>query len=197
MRASYPIVDHRERFIAPHSIAFNTTADRMYCGFENAIEVFDVATPGYGTATRIKTTFTRREKGGQKGQSDYDKLLTTGLISALAFSTHRVGSFAAGSFSGSVALYDEDTGQATGHVEGVEGSGVTQVEYHPLDENVLFVASRRSEAIQVYDLRDASASVGQLKRPGSTNQRIRFDADPWGRWLASGDEVSGSVVHSR
>lgn len=28
LRASYRIVDHRERHVAPHSIAFNTTADR-------------------------------------------------------------------------------------------------------------------------------------------------------------------------
>lgn len=28
IRASYPIVDHRERFIAPHSLAFNVGADK-------------------------------------------------------------------------------------------------------------------------------------------------------------------------
>jgi len=28
LRASYPIVDHRERQIAPHSLSFNLTADR-------------------------------------------------------------------------------------------------------------------------------------------------------------------------
>lgn len=39
--------------------------DRLYCGFENAIEVFDVLNPGEGE--RIKTTFSRRERGGQKG----------------------------------------------------------------------------------------------------------------------------------
>jgi hypothetical protein len=28
LRASYPIVDHRERHIAPHSLSFNLTADK-------------------------------------------------------------------------------------------------------------------------------------------------------------------------
>jgi hypothetical protein len=28
IRASYPIVDHQERFVAPHSFAFNTAADK-------------------------------------------------------------------------------------------------------------------------------------------------------------------------
>lgn len=28
IRASYPIIDHRERFISPHCFAFNPTADK-------------------------------------------------------------------------------------------------------------------------------------------------------------------------
>ncbi|BEI80549.1 hypothetical protein CcaverHIS002_0110780 [Cutaneotrichosporon cavernicola] len=176
IRASYPIVDHRERFIAPYSFAFNTAADKLYCGFENAIEVFDIASPGYDTGERLKLGLTRKEKGGQRG-----------IISALAFSAHHP-TFAAGSFAGSVVLYDEDTRSAIAHVEGVEGGGVIQIAFHPLDPNVFFVASRRSEAIQPFDLRDTSAPVGRLARSGSTNQRLAFDVDPWGRWLASGDE---------
>jgi hypothetical protein len=152
---------------------------RLYCGFENAIEVFDVSHPGYGNSDRIKTSFTRKERGGQKG-----------IISALAFSAHYPGSYAAGSFVGSVVLYDEDTTGATGVLEGVVGGGVTQIAYHPLDPYVIFVASRRSDAIQAFDLRDTSQPVANLDRPGSTNQRIAFDLDPWGRWMASGDEVS-------
>jgi hypothetical protein len=82
LRASYTIVDHRERQIAPHSLAFNLTAQkfvsrvrrtireltpsfRLYCGFENAIEVFDVSHPGEGT--RIHTTPSRKSKDGLKG----------------------------------------------------------------------------------------------------------------------------------
>ncbi|KLT44114.1 WD40 repeat-like protein [Cutaneotrichosporon oleaginosum] len=177
LRASYPIVDHRERFIAPHSFAFNPSADKLYCGFENAIEVFDVASPGYDNGERLKLGLTRKEKGGQRG-----------IISALAFSPHQLSTFAAGSFAGSVVLYDEDTGSPSMPVEGVEGGGVTQIAFHPLDSNLFFVASRRSQAIQVFDMRDVSAPVGRLERSASTNQRIAFDLDPWGRWLAAGDE---------
>jgi len=85
LRASYTIVDHRERQIAPHSLAFNLTAQkfvvwtldvrrcemilfpRLYCGFENAIEVFDVSQPGEGT--RIHTTPSKKSKDGLKGKS--------------------------------------------------------------------------------------------------------------------------------
>ncbi|OCF40921.1 hypothetical protein I317_05280 [Kwoniella heveanensis CBS 569] len=184
IRATYPIIDHRERFIAPHSLAFNPTASKLYCGFENAIEVFDVASPGYDTAERLKTVYARREKGGQKG-----------IISAIAFCTDYSGTFAAGSFSGSVALYSEDTGSTPlAHVDGVKGGGVTQIAFHPLSPTTMFVASRRSSAIQVYDTRDLSAPVSELSRSGSTNQRISFDVDPWGRWISSGDEYGSLGV---
>lgn len=35
--------------------------------------------------------------------------------------------YAAGSFGGSVSLYSEDESGTVGHLEGVEGGGVTQV----------------------------------------------------------------------
>ncbi|WVQ84161.1 hypothetical protein IAT38_006308 [Cryptococcus sp. DSM 104549] len=179
IRATYPIVDHRERFIAPHSLAFNPTATKLYCGFENAIEVLDVSNPGYDTSERLKTAFTKRTKGGQKG-----------IISALAFASDYSGTFAAGSYSGSVSLYSEDTGAVPmAHLEGVVGGGVTQVAFHPLTPTTLFVASRRSSAIQIFDTRDTSLPVGVLERQGRSNQRLRFDVDPWGRWIAAGDET--------
>ncbi|WVF69918.1 hypothetical protein IAT40_004702 [Kwoniella sp. CBS 6097] len=178
IRATYPIVDHRERFIAPHSLVFNPAATKLYCGFENAIEVFDVASPGYDNADRLKTVYAKREKGGQKG-----------IISALAFCTDYSGTFAAGSFSGSVALYSEDTSSSPlAHVDGIKGGGVTQIAFHPLSPTTMFVASRRSSCIQVFDTRDLSAPVSEYERPGTSNQRISFDVDPWGRWLSSGDE---------
>ncbi len=51
----------------------------------------------------------------------------SGIISALAFRTDQSGTYAAGSFDGSVCLYAEDTPGSTGYLDGVEGGGVTQV----------------------------------------------------------------------
>jgi hypothetical protein len=45
---------------------------RLYCGHENAIEVFDISVPGHGGSERIKTSSTKRDKGGQKGESGLD-----------------------------------------------------------------------------------------------------------------------------
>jgi hypothetical protein len=84
LRASYRIVDHRERQIAPHSLVFSLTAQklvlreylnvsflimfhpRLYCGFEDAIELFDLSRPGEGT--RLHTTPSKKSKDGLKGR---------------------------------------------------------------------------------------------------------------------------------
>ena len=112
-----------------------------------------------------------------------------GIISSIVFCTDYSGTYAAGSFSGSAAIYSEDTAAtAVAHLDGVHPGGVTQLAFHPLSPQTLFVGSRRSSSIQIFDLRDTSAPVGELARKGGTNQRLLFDVDPWGRWLASGDE---------
>ncbi|KAG8215104.1 hypothetical protein J3R82DRAFT_8555 [Butyriboletus roseoflavus] len=77
LRASYSIVDHRERRIAPHSLAFNLAAAKLYCGFEDAIEIFDVQRPGEGE--RLPTTPSKKSKDGLKGERsvlDYGACLT-------------------------------------------------------------------------------------------------------------------------
>lgn len=53
--------------------------------------------------------------------------ISTGIISALAFSSDQSGSFAAGTYSGSVCLYDEDSSGQIGHLDGIHPGGVTQV----------------------------------------------------------------------
>jgi len=135
-----------------------------------------------------------------------------GIISALAFSSDYSGVFAAGSFSGTVSLYSEDTGATPmQHVDGIVGGGVTQVRcqdpgvdladdarqiaFHPLNPQTMFVASRRSSSIQAFDVRDSSQPLAELKREGQTNQRLNFDVDPWGRWFGSGVEVRQNCLN--
>jgi len=76
---------NRERQVAPHSLAFNPTADkyvfsttfpldseriyrytRLYCGFDSAIEIFDVNRPGEGT--RLLTSPNKKSRDGMKGE---------------------------------------------------------------------------------------------------------------------------------
>ncbi|GAA6014510.1 hypothetical protein JCM8202_001564 [Rhodotorula sphaerocarpa] len=191
VRASYPIVDHTERFVAPHDMTFSPDGSSLYCGFENAIEVFDVGRPGE-EGFRMHTTPTRSSRQGQKG-----------IISSLAFSPPATATgsslLAAGSFSGTVGLYDPSL-----HKPLVillfpsQRGGVTKVLFHPLSPHLLFVASRHSTHLDVWDLRNTlrRSSGGRLARKARTNQRLGFDIDPSGTWLAVGDQDGHLSVFS-
>ncbi|GAA6051645.1 hypothetical protein JCM3770_001209 [Rhodotorula araucariae] len=183
IRASYPIVDHTERFVAPHSMAFSPDGNSLFCGFDNAIEIFDVAQPG-AAGHRLKTTQTRNSRTGQKG-----------IISSLAFSGPDPFSgsscLAAGSFAGSVGLYDPSShSPLIDLLAPSQRGGITKLLFHPLSPHLLFAASRQSSQIDVWDLRNTSrtSSSGRLRRNGRTNQRMGFDIDPSGTWLAAGDQ---------
>ncbi|KAJ7438115.1 WD40-repeat-containing domain protein [Mycena galericulata] len=189
LRASYPIVDHRERQIAPHSLAFNLSATRLYCGFEDAIEVFDVARPGEGT--RLPTSPSKKSRDGLKG-----------IISSLAFSPSYDSDFyAAGSLAattGNIAMFSESDGAVPVlFVSGGPPAGVTQLHFNPAQPNILYAAFRRKREIYSWDLRADvdtplkiySSEPSLLDSPaGDTNQKRRFDIDVAGRFLAVGDQ---------
>ncbi|KAJ7171274.1 WD40-repeat-containing domain protein [Mycena filopes] len=192
LRASYRIVDHRERQIAPHSLAFNLSATKLYCGFEDAIEVFDIGRPGEGT--RLPTTPSRKSRDGLKG-----------IISALAFApSYDSDLYAAGSLAttrGNIALFTETDGAVPVHfVSGGPSAGVTQLHFNPTRPHILYASFRRQRAIYSWDLRaDLSAPVAVYSPtpsalvdapvpPGETNQKRRFDVDSAGRFLGVGDQ---------
>ncbi|KZT19087.1 hypothetical protein NEOLEDRAFT_1142508 [Neolentinus lepideus HHB14362 ss-1] len=200
LRASYKIVDHRERQVAPHSLAFNLFGNKLYCGFEDAIEVFDVARPGEGS--RIYTTSSKKSKDGLKG-----------ILSALAFcpSYDPASYFAAGSlnpsspYSSNIAIFTEGTdGTPMGFLSIDRAGGgiraaVTQLQFNPTRAHILYASFRRTDCIYSWDLRgDMSSPLNIYRYGGSadsprsshdmTNQKLRFDVDPSGRWLSIGDQ---------
>ncbi|KAK4053458.1 hypothetical protein OIV83_001625 [Microbotryomycetes sp. JL201] len=176
VRASYPIEDHTERFVAPHSMTFSADGSFLYCGFANAIEVFEINQPG-AAGQRIHTSPSRASRQGQKG-----------IISSLAFRPDGSGLLAAGSLSGTVGLYD--TTQADELIKLIKvrnGKGVTKVHFHPRS-HLLFVASRQSSSISVIDLRNFLKPVLHLQRKARANQKFEFDIDTSGTWLLAGDQ---------
>ncbi|KAI8996250.1 WD40-repeat-containing domain protein [Trametes punicea] len=209
LRACYKIVDHRERQVAPHSLAFNVNANRLYCGFEDAIEIFDIHYPGEGN--RLHTTPSKKSRDGLKG-----------IISALAFCPDMSsGMYAAGSLSPSspsssnIAIFSEETGEVPIMFVGAEGSkhevgygaraSVSQLMFNPARPYLLYASFRRMASIYCWDLRaDVSRAVEVLNREGlpisgnerqaATNQRLRFDIDYGGRWLSTGDQDGGISV---
>ncbi|KAH9911774.1 uncharacterized protein BXZ73DRAFT_82628 [Epithele typhae] len=184
LRASYRIVDHRERQIAPHSLAFNVAASRLYCGFEDAIEVFDVHRPGEGT--RLHITPSKKSRDGLKGapaRSQAEASLLTrasapGIVSALAFAPDVSSDlYAAGTLnpsaptSSNIALFQEAAGEAPVMLVGAEdthpapGTGygvrasVSQLAFNPARPYLLYASFRRTDTIYAWDLR------GDVTRP--------------------------------
>ncbi|KAF8550970.1 hypothetical protein OG21DRAFT_1418815 [Imleria badia] len=200
LRASYPIVDHRERYVAPHSLAFNMTVDKLYCGFEDAIEIFDVQRPGEGK--RLPTTPSKKSKDGLKG-----------IISTLAFSCSPEY-YAAGSLtppsrvSDNIALFNESALEpvlSIGGVTGWEKGGVTQLMFNPTRPHILYAAFRRSERLWSWDLRgDPSVPLCCFSRKvvsnesghkNLTNQRRQFDVEGTGKWLAYGNQLGQIAIY--
>lgn len=231
-RASYSIMNHVEKFVGPHSLAFSPDLSRLYCGLYSALAVFPLSRPGLNTHAHVPLIPGKRSIDGQRG-----------IVSALAVTTHPSypghDLVAVGTFSGTIGIYSfdpamfpEPTEHTATHAEAtateeplaqsaclagwreIEGDGVTQLKFHPLTPYVLFVTSRRSNYIYVYDirylmgdtsrwsfrpLRQAAVDVrtghllAKLPRTGvGSHQRLYFDVDWAGRWLASGD-VAGNV----
>ncbi|KAM0754411.1 WD40 repeat-like protein [Meredithblackwellia eburnea MCA 4105] len=178
-RASYPIIDHTEKFVGPNSISFSPDGSSLYCGYENAIEIFDVNVPGVSSARRLRTTPTRSSKDGQKG------IIST-LSPTPASTSPGTELLAAGSFSGSVGLYDLTIGE-TGALVGLipadekgQRGGVTKVQFHPQYPHLIYIAHRSSPSIhslQMYDLRNLGTALAEVGfgRRARGSQRLGFD----------------------
>jgi len=176
IRASYPIVDHRERMVAPHSMIFSDDGTTLFAGYDSAIEIFDVSRPG-DAGERYRTIASRKSKDGQKG-----------IISSLNLDPSRQGLLAAGSYSGQIALHDTKSSEIAPALvfNTTETTGVTQLKFHPHNDQVMFSVSRKSHQILCWDLRYGATTFHSFYRPGRTNQKISFDIDWAGVNLISG-----------
>ncbi|GAN04172.1 WD domain, G-beta repeat-containing protein [Mucor ambiguus] len=177
VRASYRAIDHCERFIGPNVLAFNLDGSKIYGGYENMVEIFDVAT---GDSTKHPTIPKRKSRKGQKG-----------IISCLDFSTD--GLYAAGSYSQSIGIYDQTNNELCLKLTGFEG-GATQVQFSK-DGLYLYSASRHSNSILCWDIRDSANILFELPRPGKTNQRMQFDVDATGKYLMTGDTEGNTLIY--
>ncbi|KAI9496871.1 WD40-repeat-containing domain protein [Zychaea mexicana] len=181
LRASYAVIDHRERFVGPNVVSFNLDGSRIYCGYENMIEIFDIQRPGQ-ESQKVPTIPQRRTKKGQKG-----------IISCLDFSPDYAGLYAAGSYSHTVGIYDETNNELCLKLTDIK-TGVTQVKFSP-DGSQLFSASRVSNVISCWDIRNTAEVLYELPRPGQTSQRIVFDIDPSGKMLITGAQDGSILFH--
>lgn len=183
--ASYSIMNHVEKYVAPHAMALSPDLSRLYCGMWSALAVVPLSLPGLNTHSNLPLTPKKSGASGQKG-----------VVSALATAAHPTQTgqdmIAVGTYFGSVGVYAilpsalpapmQHTVNARQDLHArdfaqqsclagwreVDGEGITQLRFHPLTPYVLFVSSRKSSYIYAYDLRYLFGGSNRWKFPPQT-----------------------------
>ncbi|CAM9122918.1 unnamed protein product, partial [Discosporangium mesarthrocarpum] len=186
LRATYRAYDHLDEVVAANSVCFNATGTKLFAGYNRMIRAFDVSQPGKSFEAR-PTCKTRKSIVGQRG-----------LISALAFSPDTAGGglFAAGSYSRSIYLYNETSqGRAVAELMNPSMGGTTHLKFSP-DGSLLFSGARKDSMIFCWDVRQTKEVLHTYHREGDTNQRLGFDVDTSGRFLATGSMDNQALIYN-
>ncbi|WFC97493.1 hypothetical protein MYAM1_000207 [Malassezia yamatoensis] len=235
VKITYAIIDHTEKHIAAMALAFSKDGARLYGGLTNAVAIYPLAYAGVNrhVALELGSELSETHEGNCGIVSTlatgwapraFDEencgvpleILAVGTFSGfigiyvsdphwLASATEtRKGTFVTPPRHGAEQTVSGASMFLTGwHVS--EGSGISQVTWHPKHREILVVAPRRADCLLVYDTSyfygsghlsdDAAIStqsrslIARLKRPaGSTHQRFWLDMDSEGEFLAAGDE---------
>ena len=181
IRCSYVGFNHVDEVDAVNSLSFNLTGDKLYTGSNRMIRCFDVANPG-SNCRNIPTCRTRKDPLGQKG-----------IISCINFCPDNSGAFAAGSYAYSVGIYVENMDGCALELRELE-SAVTCLRWSK-DGNNLWVGGRNSSNISCWDVRNTRSEIGKIHRDLKSNQRITFDLDPWGKYLATGSQDGNLMIY--
>ena len=185
IRASYRAYDHYDELAPALSVAFNIEGSRLYAGFPRMIRIFDVGRPGKPIEER-KTCLKRR------GSTDGQK----GLLSCIDFNPDYSGLYAVGSYSGSVWVYDDRTGDAVLSFDRAHYAGVTQVKWCPQSGQTLLSGGRRDNEIVMWDIRGGTnGALQRFQRAATTNQRFAFDVTEDGRYLVTGSSQRKISLH--
>lgn len=167
IRASYRAYDYADEIHSALSLCFSTTGEDIYCGFKNAINIFDISKPG-----RECEKYNLKEISGQKG-----------IVSCICENPSVPQLFAAGTYSKTIGLYTRSheficllTGQK---------SGLTHLRFSD-DGLKLFSGARMDNEIICWDIRSPGNVLLSMKRTVETNQRIYFDVTKDNKYLISG-----------
>lgn len=166
MICNYASFDHLDEMVTARSISFNLDGTKLLCGFKKTIRVFNTARPG--------RQFQSIDSKGQPG-----------IISCFAFHPQLPNIFAAGSYQGTIGIYNIDNKRMFCRLDGCQG-GVTQLLFSN-DGTKLFSGCRKDNEILCWDIRNPGQVLLSLERVVHTSQRVHFDIDPQnGEFLVSG-----------
>ncbi|XP_071698164.1 uncharacterized protein [Rutidosis leptorrhynchoides] len=174
LRCTYRAYDNMDEITAAFSVGFNPSGTKIYAGYNKSVRIFDIHRPGRDFEQRSTI------QGNKEGQS--------GIISSIAFSSSHTGMLATGSYSQTTAIHREDNMELLYVLHGQQG-GVTHVQFSK-DGNYLYTGGRKDPYILCWDIRKTVEIVYKLYRSSeTTNQRIQFDTEPYGRHLGTGGQI--------
>lgn len=182
LRCSYRAFDHMDELTSAYGICFSRTGERLYSGHSRSVRAFDVAVPGRECQTVATTTKVGRVREG-----------VNGILASLTCNPDFSGILAVGSYSNTIGLYDERDLSLISILE--DSASVTQVLFSP-DGRYLFSGGRKSPFISCWDIRQTGSLLFQVERIANTNQRLMFDIDPSGHYLATGSQDGRILVFS-
>lgn len=168
LRCSYRPYNHLDEPESAYSIAFDLHGEKLYCGFNKKVRVFDVCRPG----RLFEERHTNVKKMGQAG-----------FISCIAFGPP--GLYAAGSYCKTVGMYSESDGQLQFLLYGHQG-GVTHLKFSP-DCTKLYSGGRKDYSILCWDIRNLGKVLYRMQRTVTTHQRMYFDISRCGNYIISGN----------
>lgn len=168
---------------------------RLFAGYSKAIRLFDVARPGRDCTT-ISTMRSKAAASGKsansRGRGGNQGPEQSGIISCLDCNPSHPSLLVAGSYNGSVGLYNlaASSDRALEHKLFLTSSGISQVRFSA-DGLYLFVNPRREDAVDIYDMRQASSVLARVSRANGTNLKLGVDVDRCcgGRYMVGGDST--------
>lgn len=180
--SSYIPHNHLDELDISLSLAFNLQGNKIYSGADRRIYCFDIMVPGR-PCSAMATSSSKKSYFGQKG-----------LISTIQFNPDYSGLYAAGSFLGNVSIYAENVNTSCLDIAHL-GYAVCHTKWSPCGR-YLWIGGRMSDTISCWDIRFTKKLVNSVKRQCRTNQRMSFDIDPWGNYLATGDDEGNALIYS-
>lgn len=182
-RCSYRCYDHMDEIESASCLAFNSQGDKLYAGSKSMVRCFDISRPGRDFY-ELPTTLTRRDYRGLRG-----------IVSCLTFNPDRSGAYAVGMYSRHVIIADECSPLAQAQLEIRDlPFGVTCLKWSP-DGHKLWVGGRGNPDVLCWDIRHTKREVGKVQRSLNSNQRMTFDLDPWGAYLATGNQEGHLLMY--
>lgn len=159
-----------DQLVSAYSVAFDSAGEKIFCGFEKSIRIFDLTKPG-------------RECAVRNLKQSISELNQYGIVASIAVNPTLRSFYALGSFDKTIGLYCDD-GSVICLLQGHIG-GLTHMKFSS-DGLKLFTGGRKDSRLICWDMRHLGEAYKTYDRVVSTHQRIYFDVTPDNQYLISG-----------